>query len=241
MKNSDLTEFIYSVNKATSNNELTQLFADFINYYGYDKFVFGDLSHYSIKDKSRDFGILENYPDEWMDYYIQNNLPLIDPVYLKACTSILPFSWKDAIHEFGSEKSLEMMNQAKENGLENGIGLSVFLPGGRKYGLGLSSGHMDINSSKDAMSILQVAAHHLTLGYIQINNLLPEAPVGILAEKEKEVLYWIAEGKTKHEVGLILSLSTSAIKRHCENIFSKLKVCSLPAALAKAFRTGQLE
>lgn len=57
-----------------------------------------------------------------------------------------------------------------------------------------------------------------------------------LTGKEKEVLRWIAEGKTSREVGMILSISERTVKFHLRNIYSKLNVVNRTQAVTIASR-----
>ena len=56
-----------------------------------------------------------------------------------------------------------------------------------------------------------------------------------LTARETEVLSWIAQGKTNHEIGVILSASTGTICKHVEHILCKLDVKNRTAAAAIAF------
>ena len=51
-----------------------------------------------------------------------------------------------------------------------------------------------------------------------------------LTVRESEVLNWIANGKTNHEIGIILGLHTATVKKHVEHIFTKLGVENRTAA-----------
>jgi DNA-binding NarL/FixJ family response regulator len=51
-----------------------------------------------------------------------------------------------------------------------------------------------------------------------------------LTPRETEVLSWIAQGKTNHEIGVILSASTGTICKHVEHILCKLDVKNRTAA-----------
>src|SRR5206468_6555809 len=43
-----------------------------------------------------------------------------------------------------------------------------------------------------------------------------------LTAREAEVLFWISQGKSNHDIGVILSAKTGTICKHVEHIFSKL-------------------
>jgi DNA-binding NarL/FixJ family response regulator len=45
-----------------------------------------------------------------------------------------------------------------------------------------------------------------------------------LSPKEAEVLLWVAQGKSNAEVALILGITEATVKKHLENIFTKLGV-----------------
>jgi DNA-binding NarL/FixJ family response regulator len=55
--------------------------------------------------------------------------------------------------------------------------------------------------------------------------------MGGLTPREAEVLYWVAQGKTNPEIGLILDVSVATIKKHVEHIFEKIGVENRSAAI----------
>ena len=55
-----------------------------------------------------------------------------------------------------------------------------------------------------------------------------------LTRRETEVLTWMAQGKTNHEIGVILSACTGTICKHVQRILVKLSVENRTAAAAIA-------
>ena len=45
-----------------------------------------------------------------------------------------------------------------------------------------------------------------------------------LTPREAEVLFWISEGKSNHDIGIIIGAKTRTICKHVEHILSKLNV-----------------
>ena len=45
-----------------------------------------------------------------------------------------------------------------------------------------------------------------------------------LTPRESEVLFWVAQGKTNAEIGLILEAAAPTVKKHLEHVFEKLGV-----------------
>jgi LuxR family transcriptional regulator, quorum-sensing system regulator CviR len=54
-----------------------------------------------------------------------------------------------------------------------------------------------------------------------------------LSERQREILYWLHEGKTNWEIARILGLSELNVKYHIDQIFHKLEVRSRAQAVAK--------
>ena len=65
----------------------------------------------------------------------------------------------------------------------------------------------------------------------------PLAPVltGLpLTGREKEVLHWLALGKTNREIGSILGVSPRTVQSHLRHIYLKLEVTGRVGALVRA-------
>lgn len=60
-----------------------------------------------------------------------------------------------------------------------------------------------------------------------------------LTNREAEVLFWIAKGKTNREIGQILGTSPRTINKHSEKIYKKLDVENRTTAAAKALKYMQ--
>lgn len=59
-----------------------------------------------------------------------------------------------------------------------------------------------------------------------------------LSLREKEILQWIADGKTNKEVAEVLYISEKTVKSHLRTIFRKLEVTDRAQAVAYAMRKG---
>ncbi len=61
-------------------------------------------------------------------------------------------------------------------------------------------------------------------------------PVAVLSEREREVLNLMGEGLTNKQIAEKLIVSVNTVKKHIQNIFTKLNVESRAAAVAKALK-----
>ena len=58
-----------------------------------------------------------------------------------------------------------------------------------------------------------------------------------LTPREAEVLFWISQGKSNHDIGVILGAKTGTICKHVEHIFGKLNVENRTTAAVMALET----
>lgn len=62
------------------------------------------------------------------------------------------------------------------------------------------------------------------------------ARMGALSERERQIMDWVALGKTNPEIGCILGISEFTVKNHMKSIFGKLDVTNRAQAVATVTR-----
>lgn len=72
--------------------------------------------------------------------------------------------------------------------------------------------------------------------FVQVPEVSPEAdPCSTgscdLSAREQDVMDWLAQGKSNHDIGVILGISPHTVRKHLENIFRKLGVENRTAAV----------
>jgi DNA-binding CsgD family transcriptional regulator len=61
------------------------------------------------------------------------------------------------------------------------------------------------------------------------------------SDREKEVLLWVAQGKSSAEISLILGISQRTVNAYIYKMMEKLKAVNRPQMVAIAFRKGLLD
>ncbi len=64
--------------------------------------------------------------------------------------------------------------------------------------------------------------------------------VGILTQRQRDILDWVKEGKTNFEIAAITGISENTVRTHLKRIFMKLEVHSKAQAVAAALQIGVL-
>jgi DNA-binding CsgD family transcriptional regulator len=87
--------------------------------------------------------------------------------------------------------------------------------------------------SGSASLIKRQAERRLTIGRSGTALLLEENPDELgLTARERQILAWVARGKTNAEVAEILWIAPGTVRKHLENIYAKLGVRTRTAAVA---------
>jgi DNA-binding CsgD family transcriptional regulator len=67
------------------------------------------------------------------------------------------------------------------------------------------------------------------------DSLFTAAVAGLLTPREREVLAWVARGKTNREIAAVLYLAPGTVRKHLDNAYAKLDVGNRAGAVARAF------
>lgn len=239
-----LLDFIHASNACSSKEELTALFTRFIASYGYNRFTMGFLqgNHRELTEKEKAFGLMVNYPEEWLIRYMSEHYLIDDPVYKKCRAPGAPFTWKEALMESPTPRAIRLMSEAKEYGLVEGIGLSFYQRNNKIIGFGLSSSEAGARTDANAMTELRLACIHCFEVYACLDGFYSkEVPEKPLSPREREVLHWTALGLSKTETAEKMKVSVSCVKRYCESCNKKLKTTNATSAVLKAYRLGEID
>lgn len=67
------------------------------------------------------------------------------------------------------------------------------------------------------------------------SNVFEDGHADGLTSREREILGWVARGKTNQEIAALLIVSPHTVRKHLEHVYEKLRVNSRTAAVARAF------
>jgi DNA-binding CsgD family transcriptional regulator len=84
------------------------------------------------------------------------------------------------------------------------------------------------------VDLLETLTPHLVQLAKNADARWPE-PATQLTRREREILAWVARGKTNHQIAAILYVSPGTIRKHLDNIYAKLDVPNRTAAVRRAY------
>ena len=180
-----------------------------------------------------------NYPDEWKRYYTASAFHHVDPTLRVAARSIAPVDWNRFTQHDGFAA---VFGKSRDFGIvAQGVTVPVRGPHGD---LGLLSVTRDCPTpewSKLKRSIigeLQTAAVHFHDSVMRSTTLAALLRMPTLSSREREILQWVAAGKSQQDVGDILSISHRTVEVHLRSARDKLGALTTPQAVGRAIRLG---
>lgn len=237
-----IEEFIDASNKATSVEELFALYKKAMADLGFDRLIFSLMTDHLMIGKRSGHGIILNYPEDWMEFYMERHFEVTDPVRHKMYTSPGVFTWRSLLQPDRLTKT-QMLTLAlgNEAGLHNGIGIPLRGPRGAIAGVGAASSAGGVAPDKNTLSRAQMLTQQFYTAFLGLEQKPQELPAIVLSDREQEVLKWCAAGKTRPEVGDIMCLSAHTIDYHLRNIMKKLEANSITLATLKALHMGLIQ
>ncbi len=229
-----LEEYVELINSARTPAEAFERFCAAMQEHGYDRVAYSLVTDHPSLDLPRQHGLATSYPEDWMKHYRERNYMEMDPVVERVLNSRMPFFWSELTADPQlPTPSLQLMREAEEAGIRNGIGISLCGQTGEIVGVGLARSDAGEDRDYDFLAgayLLSVVFHET------FRQMLSQASKPAITPREKEVLCWAAEGKTDDEIASILNVSANTVRFHWKNIFAKLNARGRIYAVTKAIR-----
>lgn len=179
------------------------------------------------------------YPDAWKLHYAEQDFQSIDPALHLARRSIAPVDWSRFER---SEDFKAVFRNASDFGIsEQGLTVPVRGP----YGdTGLLSVSSDCSAdqwkslTREIIGELQSVAVHIHDAVMRSDHLSRLLRTPQLSTREREILQWIAVGKSQQDVGDILGISHRTVEVHLRSARDKLYSLTTPQAVARGIAFG---
>ncbi|WP_114965768.1 autoinducer binding domain-containing protein [Alkalilacustris brevis] len=183
-----------------------------------------------------------NYPDDWKRFYTKSKFHLIDPTLALSARSIAPVDWKRFSSHEGFDK---VFGPARDFGLfSQGLTVPVRGPFGDCGLLSVTRECVEGDWAKLKRKIvgdLQTAAVHFHDAVMQDDSVARVMRLPRVSMREKEILQWVAAGKSQQDIGDILGISHRTVEVHLRSVREKLGALTTPQAVGRAIRLGYIQ
>ena len=235
-----LSDFIEQANQADSGGPIVGLMERAAGDLGFDKFAYCEPGRYDREAVGSFPALVHNLPAAWENRYVARNYRDIDPVLLLAPDIEGPFLWEALNDSYGlSPAQLELMREAGEAGLKDGVAVPLHGPRGRLrlVSFAAGGGHPDPVAELPKLDVL-AAQFHSSYSAVNGTKKKKRNNGGLLSSRECECLQWIASGKSSWDIGMILNISENTVNFHVKNALQKLDANTRTLAVVKAIRYG---
>lgn len=180
----------------------------------------------------------EGFSEEWVCHYINDKLYLVDPITELARTSGEVFQWSDVETMMRlTQSQKDYLHEMHEANIDNGVAFQVYGPGMRNGYVGLG---FDVSIPSAAVKYLPVLQCVAQAAHLKYCALTPEAvsQPPKLSPREREVLTWIAQGKSNSVIADILGVSSHTVDTMVRRLYSKLNVADRTTAAIRGVGGG---
>ena len=196
------------------------------------------VSYHAVNSDGTPLAITaDGFPEEWVCEYIEKNLVSVDPIPELAARLSRPFFWHDistlVTQTTKHESYLTSMERAR---LGDGLAFYVFGPALQNAYVGLGFGVDRIDLDRDTVFSFQCIAQAGHLQFCTLNeNFENHEP---LTPREREVLEWVARGKSNSVIAEIVGISVHTVDAHIRGIYRKLEVNDRTSAAIRGLGRG---
>ncbi len=179
----------------------------------------------------------DGFSDEWVCHYIEQKLYTIDPITEFAQAVTTPFRWsdiRDLVRLTADQQTY--LDEMREAGVGDGLAFQVFGPGLRNGYVGLGMDHPRDFPADSSILDIQIMAQAGHIRYCELNP--PALALADLSPRERQILRWIARGKSNSAIADILLLSPHTVDTLVRRIFAKLGVADRTTAAIQGIGAG---
>jgi DNA-binding CsgD family transcriptional regulator len=221
----------------TNGPDLWALMLDFAHDRG---FAMVSYHHTMLEGETAPFLLREDgFPESWVCRYLQQRLYLVDPIPDLALATTEPFLWSDTgrLRALSRHQS-SYLDLLVAEGLGDGLAVPVFGPHGRNGYVGLGFGGPALPLHATDIREVQLAAQFGHLSYCRLLGAVSPLDLPALTPREREVLDWVARGKSNGVIADILGVAPSTVDTLLRRIFGKLGVNDRVSAAIKGVGAG---
>jgi len=238
----NLEDFIHNSNQADTVDSLFKVFEDAMSSMGFDRILLALMNDHPALKKEAEHGVVRNYPESWVNYYLEKKYDVIDPVRTLSFTKTGVYTWSEIIDSGSlSKKQIQMFNEAEEAKLYNGIGVALRGGGGAVAALGAASTDRHIDLCPFILDKVNLLANQFYVCYWRLMESHATLSTVVLTTREGDILKWSAKGLTKVDIGHRLNISHHTVDYHVRNILKKLDAKNIAAAIFIALNLGLIQ
>jgi len=174
------------------------------------------------KDPSQ-MRIINNNP-QWFDIYLERKYQFIDPVIIRALSSVEDFAWDHQMMVSTGYMLPRIFNESSRHNIIQGHTFPLHDYMNNLAILSLINYQQmdfDLRDNRASVQSFFITLHQRMLS--RYSNIYQKKKV-FLSPREQQILQWVYAGKTYGEIATILAITERTVKFHMSNVMKKLGV-----------------
>lgn len=185
------------------------------------------------------FFLVNNWPNGWHDRYIEKDYYRDDPVAAFGRVRINPFAWREApIDAERQPQARQIMAEAADVGMRDGLVVPIVTS--RTVHSCVSVAGEIPELDPDARRVVHLVGMFAHARAVQLSSEQAPGRRRLLSDREREVLLWVAAGKTAWEISRILGIAERTVIYHVTTAARRLQAVSRTHAVARAIALGEI-
>lgn len=207
----------------------------------YSRHGFGGVSYYWVRNATNlpaTIPLQHGFSREEIELYLSFDFQRLDIVPRSALAAGMPIRWSDIWRnsELTSEER-DFLRAMRAIDFSDGFSMPCYGPNSRNavVGIGKMSPDCDIGPSHLALLHFAAQAAHLRICALFADEVTRDRQ---LSTREKEILDWVARGKSNSVIADILAISPGTVDTYMRRIYEKLEVSDRTSAAVKGVGLG---
>jgi LuxR family transcriptional regulator, quorum-sensing system regulator BjaR1 len=225
-------EFVDKVERYSTADAVLDAMERMLGRFGFEFFCFNSFPRPGQPFDEVAYAI--RVPDAWRELYVKEAFVHDDPSIRQCKRTVHPFEWKEARYDPEREpRAAIVVERAIDFGLSRGFLVPVPGPHGCEGDVWMGGYHLDLTAqNKPGIQLIGLYA----FDRIRRLGAKQECRKPDLTAREREVLAWVAHGKSAWEIGVILNIAKRTVEKHIEIAYRKLDAVNRAQAIAIALR-----
>lgn len=183
--------------------------------------------------------LINGWPSGWYQRYTSVGHYQHDPCAARSRNTARPFIWSDVRDDQLQTRAQLVMDEAGEFGLREGICVPIHAPFTVPAVVTVSGEAVDLTpATRYAVHALAQHAYHAAARVFSDGSV---SAVAHLTRRERDILQWVAVGKTAWEASCILGISETTVITHLRNAKEKLDTANVVHTVVEALRRQEIQ
>ncbi|MBN9049950.1 MAG: autoinducer binding domain-containing protein [Rhizobiales bacterium] len=232
-------DFVERLQRLTEYTEICRVISAELEWYGLNCVTVMSLPGPGRPD---DDGFLMNTrPMDYIANYKEKHHLAIDPVVTELKRTAVPYSWQDVREKRPLNRpEKRIIDEGRDFGMRDGLIVPIVSLTGEQAVFSPCGENPDLSQrARSALELVGIYSHQV-LKRALLKERRDQAVHTPLTAREREVLQWVAIGKSDDEIGDLLNISALTVKSHVEASKRKLDAFRRTYAVVQAIRFGEI-